>query len=242
MTRRLEALRAQGAEAFDGPGFRFIEALLERAEGLDGVAGEHLRRRAAERLSAFEAAFASARAEARATLATLDAAEADPEGDFTRAFASGDYGFVRREAPRALRRARTDDVDAARSRVLRLARQARGRGLTLPPPLRARVQAATADGARDPDALAELRTVGDQLARALFREAADHARSALVVARAGDRVAETVGPYNPEALAARTLALVEALSPGYLRATLAGLEDLAALRRLPEPRRGRRRR
>lgn len=237
MKRRMDTLRESGAEVFDGPGFRFIEGLLERAEGLDGVAGEHLRRRAAERLSAFEAAFASARAEARATLATLDAAEADPDGDFTRAFAAGDYGFVRREAPRALRRARTDDADAARARIVRLARQARGRGLTLPPPLRARVHAATAESAAD---VAELRTVGDQLARALFREAADHARSALVVARAGDRVPETVGPYNPEALAARTLALVEALSPGYLRATLAGLEDLAAMRRLPEPKRRRR--
>jgi len=241
MKRRLETLRQGGAEVFDGPGFRFIEALLERAEGLEGVAGEHLRRRAAERLSGFEAAFASARAEARATLATLDAADADPDADFARAYASGDYGFVRREAPRALRRARTDDVDAARRRVVRLARQARSRGLTLQPALRARVHAATV-GEQPIEALPELRTVGDQLARALFREAADHARSALVVARASDRVAETVGPYNPDALAARTLALVEALSPGYLRATLAGLEDLAALRRLPEPKRRRRRR
>lgn len=251
MRRRLETLRASGAEVFDGPGFRFIETLLERAEGLDGVAGEHLRRRAAERLSAFEAAFASARAEARATLATLDAADADPDGDFARAFASADYGFVRREAPRALRRARTDDADAARARVVRLARQARSRGLTLQPALRASVHAVTApQGAAEADGvtlsgpaeLSALRTVGDQLARALFREAADHARSALVVARASDRVAEDVGPYNPEALAARTLALVEALSPGYLRATLAGLEDLAALRRLPEPKARRRRR
>lgn len=239
MNRRLEMLRMNGAEVFDGPGFRFIEGLLERAEGLEGVAGEHLRRRAAERLSAFEAAFASGRAEARATLATLDAAEADPDGDFARAFASGDYGFVRREAPRALRRARTDDADAARVRVVRLARQARSRGLTLQPQLRARVHAATADR---PDDVAELRVVGDQLARALFREAADHARSALVVARASDRVAETTGPYNPEALAARALELVEALSPGYLRATLAGLEDLAALRKLPEPKKVSRRR
>ena len=239
MRRRLETLRAGGAAVFDGPGLRFIETLLERAESLEGVAGEHLRRRAAERLSGFEAAFASARAEARATLATLDAADADPDGDFARAFASGDYGFVRREAPRALRRARTDDADAARARVVRLARQARSRGLTLQPALRARVHAVTA--AADTD-LPTLRTVGDQLARALFREAADHARSALVVARASDRVADDVGPYNPEALAARTLALVETLSPGYLRATLAGLEDLAALRRLPEPKRTRRRR
>lgn len=239
MRSRLESLRAQGAEVFDGPGFRFIEGLLDRAEGLDGAAGAHLKRRAADRLSTFEATFASGRAEARATLATLDAAGADPDGAFADAFARGDYGFVRREAPRALRRAKTDDVDAARERVVRLARQARSRGLTLPPPLRARLNAATTAPAHAPETLPELRAAGDQLARALFREAADHARSALVVARAADRLPDAVGPYNPEALSARALALVESLSPGYLRATLAGLEDLAALRRLPEPKRRR---
>ena len=237
MNSRLDRLRLAGAEAFDGPGFRFIASLLERAGELDGGAGAHLRQRAAERLSAFEAAFASARAEARATLATLDAAGADPDGVLAAAFATGDYKRVKREAPRALRSARTEDVDAARARVVRLARQARARGMTLAPALRARVHAATTA----PHPLGELRTVGDQLARALFREAADHARSALVVARASDRVSDEAGLYNPEALSAQTLTLVESLSPSYLRAYLASLDDLAALERLPEMRRRRRR-
>lgn len=230
MKSRLDQLRAAGAEVFDGPGFRFIEALLGRAEGLEGLAGEHLRRRAAERLSAFEAAFASAQAEARATLGTLTAAGADPDGGFAEAFARGDYKHIKQEAARALRAARTDDVDIARERVVRLWRQAQARGATVPPSLRERVAAVE----RGPQPMPELRALGDRLAQALFREAADHARSALVVARAADRLPEQAGPYNPEALSAQALALVEGLSPGYLRAYLTGLEDLDALRRLPE--------
>lgn len=240
MKARLETLREDGAEVFDGPGFRFIEALLTRADELDGEAAVHLRRRAAERLSGFEARFASARAEARATLATLQAAGADDDGAFAKAFVAGDYGHVRREAGPALRRARTDDADAARARVVRLARQARARGLTLSPAMRSRIHDATA---ADDVPISEMREAGDQLARALFREAAEHARSALVVARAADRLPDEVGHYNPEALSARMLALVESVSPGYLRAVLSGLDDLAALRDLPEPPRpGRRRR
>lgn len=234
MKARLDKLRGEGAEVFDGPGFRFIEALSTRAEGLEGAAGEHLRRRAAERLSAFEAAFASARAEARATLATLDAAGADPDGAFAAAFGRGDYKHIKREAARALRLARVDDSDAARDRVLRLWRQAQGRGATLAPALRQRV-ATVATAAAHEQPIGELRAVGDALARTLFREAADHARSALVVARAADRRPTEAGPYNPEVLSSRALALVEGLSPSYLRAYLTGLEDLDALRALPEP-------
>lgn len=233
MRARLQSLRDAGAEVFDGPGLRFIEALLGQAEALDSAAGEHLRRRAAERLSAFEAAFAAARAEARATLATLSAAGADPEGAFAEAFARGDYKHVKHEAVRALRLAKTDDIDTARDRVRRLWRQAQARGASLPPSLRARVEVISAESGTEAP-LAELRTIGDRLAQALFREAADHARSALVVARATDRLPAQAGPYNPEALSAQALALVESLSPTYLRAYLTGLEDLDHLRRLPD--------
>ena len=49
-----------------------------------------------------------------------------------------------------------------------------------------------------------------------------------------------VGPYNPISLAGRALSLSASLSPDYLQAYLAGLEDLSALRQLPEPSRRRR--
>lgn len=49
-----------------------------------------------------------------------------------------------------------------------------------------------------------------------------------------------IGPYNPVSLAGRALSLSASLSPDYLQAYLAGLEDLSALRTLPEPSRRRR--
>jgi hypothetical protein len=57
------------------------------------------------------------------------------------------------------------------------------------------------------------------------------ARTAAVSARAHAAGSEASGPYNPTALAGRLLARLDALAPGYLRATVAALEDLGALHR-----------
>lgn len=71
------------------------------------------------------------------------------------------------------------------------------------------------------------------------------ARTAAVTARAHAAGSETSGPYNPTALAGRLLARLDALAPGYLRTTVAALEDLAALHRRvvdaapPRPKRSR---
>jgi hypothetical protein len=234
LRQQLHTLREAGADAFDGPGFRFIEGLLGRAEDLQGAAGEQLRRRAAERLLSFRDDFEAARAEARAKLETLEAAGAPMDTEVSAAYDRGDYKTVLRHAPRMLRRAQSTGAVAARARARRLADQARARGLPLEQmelPLNA------LDGVDE----AEARSLGDRLAAQLFRDAADHARSALVLARTVDAVSDEAGHYNPQALAARTLGLVEAISPDYLRAYLTGLEDLASLRRLPAPKARRRR-
>ena len=51
---------------------------------------------------------------------------------------------------------------------------------------------------------------------------------------------EQIGMYNPQALAGRALSLTSALSPDYMQSYLSGLEDLMALKRLPESTRRRR--
>ena len=43
-----------------------------------------------------------------------------------------------------------------------------------------------------------------------------------------------IGPYNPLSLAGQALSLSASLSPDYLQAYLSGLEDLMALKSLPE--------
>lgn len=208
LAQRLSELHAEGAAVYDGPGLRFIEALLERAHGLDGAVAERLEARAAARLSAFEAQMRAARAESEATLATLTAADADPDGAFAAAHASGDFKRVAREASGALRRVRAADPLL---RLARLAAQAEAHGLIMP------------------DAPEDAALAADQIAHALFRHAADQVRGTLTVARAVDRLPAEAGPYNPEALTARALAAMQALAPGWMRARLAALEDLAVL-------------
>jgi hypothetical protein len=206
---RIQALRTAGAAAYDGPALRFIEALLQRAAGLDGSVAERLEARAAERLAAFHTSMQAARTRAREALDTLDAADADVDGVLRSAFESGDFKRVIREAPAAVRRAEARDPHA---RLDRLTARAESEGVQLP-------AAEQSDPAR----------AGDQISHALFRHTADHLRSTVTVARAADRVPAEFGPYNPDALAARTLATIEALSPDYLRAVLAQLDDLSAL-------------
>ncbi len=55
------------------------------------------------------------------------------------------------------------------------------------------------------------------------------ARTAVVSARAHAVGSEASGPYNRAALAGRLLARLDELAPGYLRACVAALDDLAAL-------------
>lgn len=77
--------------------------------------------------------------------------------------------------------------------------------------------------------------VGDSegLANALLAAAAVEARSAAIAAEARALDLESVGPYNPYALALRVLGRLDELAPTYLASWVAFLEDVAALE--PEP-------
>jgi hypothetical protein len=209
---RLEALRAAGAEVDEGPTLRFVARLLSRAEGLGAPARDQLLARAERRLADLEARFGAARAEAQARLAAVETVGGDPDGALAAAFARGAHADVLRRAPEALRRARDPGPAQDRRRLLRLAAQARARGIALPEGLGQVLEAGV-------DSDADARRLGDALARVLFRDAASQARSALAVARAADGVPPVHGPYNPQALVAETLALLARVSPAYLRAT-----------------------
>ena len=69
--------------------------------------------------------------------------------------------------------------------------------------------------------------------RALYDRSLDEAAAACALARATDAVPSASGPYNALALATRALGELGALSPAYLRAQLARLEDFGALLGLP---------
>lgn len=238
LEQRLEALKSLGAEAYDGPGLRFIESLLAKAAEYDGVVAERLRARASERFETFEAAFDAARAEAASMLRALQDEGGDPDGKFASMLARGEFGALTTEGPRALRQLKSGATEAHQDRVRRLLSQVEAKGVLLPAELADEALRATlGEGRGAPGADRRVREVGDRVARALYQEAAQHARSAVVVARAHDRLSDDFGHYNPQALVARVLREAEALSPNYLRALLGSLEDLAALRHLPEPKR-----
>ncbi|MEO7093030.1 MAG: DUF2894 domain-containing protein [Polyangiales bacterium] len=57
-------------------------------------------------------------------------------------------------------------------------------------------------------------------------------RTAVVSAQAHAAAAVPSGPYNPTALAGKLLARLDELAPGYLRACVAALDDLAVLQQL----------
>lgn len=211
----LERLGRDGASSFDPPSVRFIERLVGHAHALGGGAAERLLRRAIERIELLDAAYRSARAAAQASLDRLRGAAPELDPMLRRLVESGDWRAIPRvEAQWRLREAR--------------AHRARGRSW-----LRAgsRAVAAHALSRVDEPAEGELsaahRGGADRLA--LFREAAELARAELAVARALDQVPTDAGPYNAQALAARALGALGELSPAYLRAYLANLDDLARL-------------
>lgn len=238
MNERLEHLRHLGASVFDPPAFRFIEGLLSRAAGLSGAAGERLVRRAETRLQTLERAFLAAQAEAASMLDQLRQEAADPEDRFATAFTEGDFGLILRDGPRVLRQLRSDTAESARERIRRLVLDAQRRGVRLPAGLEDAVSTTLGEGGKaEVRAEQTARALGDRLAQVLYREAAEHVRATIVVARAQDRLSEDFGFYNPQALAARALAQLEASSPAFLRQYLALLEDLSTLRLLPAPKR-----
>ncbi|EYF02356.1 DUF2894 domain-containing protein [Chondromyces apiculatus] len=100
---RLARLADEGGRAIDPPGFRFAEALLERARGLGGGAGARLLGRASERLDLLEAAFLRRREEARAVMRALGEAGLETPEEVQVALDLGDLPEATRVARRHLR-------------------------------------------------------------------------------------------------------------------------------------------
>jgi len=236
LRERLGRLQKEGISHFDAIGMSFIEALLSRAETAGGGAGERLFARVEERLDRIEAAFVAAREQAARALAEFEEAGGEVPSELEQALARGEFDIVRQSARRRL-----NELVRGRARIRipylpRLAREALERDIK---PIEDLAQSLAAMAGED--GLIERRQLGrallfsSALSRALLRESLERARAPLALARAADNVPEAAGPYNPQALAARALAAVSELSPSYLRAFVAMLDDLAALDAAAEP-------
>lgn len=233
---RLDGLRADGGAEYDPLGQAMIVTLVTRAEAEDVAVQTLLIPRIEARLRSLESAFREGRAGAHGEIATLEGAGIEPSVAVREALQRGDFASVRRGA-RQLQGARKEAKKPARVPwIARLRGEARSRDLALSDEVTRGLDALQAeDGTVDRTEMRRAQALGNAMSSALFRESAEGARAELAVARAADNLPDGAGPYNGQVLAAKALAAMAALSPGYVRSLIAGLDDLAAMEALLAP-------
>jgi hypothetical protein len=236
---RLEALREGGGAEYDPLGQAMIVTLVARAEAEDAGVQALLIGRIEARLDTFEAAFRAERALAGTQLGLLADAGIEVPESLGAALGQGDFAVVKRGVRRLLGERKEAKGTARVPWIARLRGEAHAREVTLPDDVTRGLDALRVeDGTVDRAEMRRAQALGNAMSTALFRESAEGARAELAVARAADNLPEGAGPYNGQVLAAKALSAMAALSPGYVRALIAGLDDLAAMEvlLLPEER------
>jgi hypothetical protein len=204
---QLGALAAAGARAFAPSAYAFAEWLVVRGEELGGSAGARLVARAETRGEALARELGEAQARARAALEVVG----DASGDGAKAIEAGDTGtFLRAE--RRHRIVGTPSTARRDEWMSRLAAEARARDIGL-----------GRNVVPSPEAIAS----------ALYASSRAELSAALVAIHAEADVPRDAGPYNALAIAARALAELSTLAPGYLTAMVAYLDELSPLLALP---------
>lgn len=250
---RLSALVSAGAERVDPASLRLVTVLLARGSALGGGAEARLRARAEARLEVLAAAIDTARAAAEAAVKELARTRGEEaraaDADLAATLGSGDPIAVAREARRRLAARARAEERVSLPWLARIRAEARVRGLALAEEA-ALAGLLVSEGGEGGEGLEVIVTRGAQreaqargraLSAALFRESAARARAELAVAQAFDNAPAFAGPYNPQVLSARALAEVAELCPGYLRALIAELDDLAGLKAALAPAKAERR-
>lgn len=234
--RRLDALRERGGADFDPLGQALIVTLIARAEAESQSVQALLAGRIEARLTLLEATLQSESALANAQLAALEGAGIEVTEELREAFAQGDFAAVKRGVRRLLGARKEAQRPARVPWIARLRGEARAREVGLPDEVTRGLDALRIeDGAVERTERRRAQALGNAMSSALFRESAEGARAELAVARAADNLPVDAGPYNGQVLAARALTAMAALSPGYLRALIAGLDDLGAIEALLAP-------
>jgi len=233
---RLGRLRAGGGGEFDALGQAFVVTLLARAGAEDEGVQTLLTGRIEARIEALEASFRAERAMANGEIAKLTDAGIEATEAVREALSQGDFAAVRRGVRRLLGEHKEAQKTARVPWIARLRGEARSREVALPEEVIRGLDALhVEDGAVDRTEMRRARALGNAMSSALFRESVQGARAELAVARAADNLPEGAGPYNGQVLAAKALSAMAALSPGYVRALIAGLDDLAAIEALLAP-------
>lgn len=233
---RLGGLRAGGGAELDPLGQALIVTLLARAEAEAEAVQTLLAARIEARLDSLEAALRAGRTLAAKELEALADAGIEAPRDLCEALARGEFGGVKRGVRRLLGARKEAQRTARVPWIARLRGEARAREVALPDDVTRDLDALRVeDGAVERGEMRRAQALGNAMSSALFRDSAESARAELAVARAADNLPEGAGPYNGQVLAAKALSAMAALSPGYVRALIAGLDDLAAVEVLLAP-------
>lgn len=231
----LAALRASGAEVFDPPAFGLVRSLLARAEALPDGARARLLERARERAELLRGAVEAARAAARGELAALAEAGASVAPELDLALGRGEVAAVRRAARRARRELSRRHERVEVPWMTRLHERALSRGAAVPDEVtRGLAQLTEGRGEVDRGAHGRAVALGSAVSSALLSSSAESVRATIAVARVADNLPDAPGPYNGQVLAARALTAMAELSPAYVQAIVAAVDDLAGMEaRLP---------
>lgn len=225
----LSSLEASGARAFDPIAFQFGLTLARRGDDATDVARGRLRARARVRLKALEARFADARHAATIALDAL--AEVDP-GAARALYAELRDGKVVEIAKRAKALTKAQ-AGAARgqalTRLMRVDEEARRRCPSVPPALEERKRAIYSQGETIDAGV--VHAVANWYSLLLFRETTAQTRLVDTLADFDREIADEAGPYNPQAIAARTVTQLAEMSPAYIRVVLDQVADLAEAKR-----------
>ena len=207
----VEALRArlteaanQGLREFDGPRFRFVERLLERASEAQDAARTRIAARAMARLDALGEDYGRARDEAERELERLESVGADGSGLARAAFERHAFREVRRAARRHPERSPRPSRELGVQHTLRLRQRLAER------------------------APAQVEEAGEllEVAQALYRERSADAVAQATLADARRALPAQAGPYHALTVAARALGVLEQADRPLLRAWIHRLRDL----------------
>lgn len=233
MRGRALALLASGVERFDAAEVRFIDALLERAASSREGVRARLEERAKKHLFALELRFRAAEGRAKDALEQLARYDAETARALRARAEEGDVDGARREAERLLAQ-RAEQRTAPAFDRLKTALELVERGCsTLPPVVREAHELVEGRQATRDDVAALAHDLANRLDLALLWDGVEQLASMLEVERMERAAPLAAGPYNPEALAARAVGELAALSPSFARAWLAWVKDVESLSRLP---------
>jgi hypothetical protein len=233
MRGRALALLASGVERFDAAEVRFVDALLERAASSREGVRARLEERAKKHMFALELRFRSAEVRSKDAIAELARHDPAQARELRERAASGDVDGARRAAERTLAQRSERRTAPALARLRGALELVERSCSTLPPVVREAREALDGKTAPEDDLATRAHDLANRLDLVLLSDGLEQLSSLLEVDRMERAAPLAAGPYNPDALAARCVGELSALSPSFARAWLAWVKDVESLSRLP---------